>query len=73
MELLSGNTLLYLNTNGGRVWDFAAAALAVQEAGGVATDCSGEALAWDQLPMGVLFAINEKVVEAALNFKIGAR
>jgi len=69
MELLSGNTLLYLNTRGGKVWDFAAAALAVQEAGGVATDCSGEALVWDRLPMGVLFAVNSGVAETAMGLK----
>ena len=58
IELLRGHVSVYLNCEGAKIWDFAAAVVAVEEAGGVATACDGRDLSWQQLPMGVLLATN---------------
>jgi fructose-1,6-bisphosphatase/inositol monophosphatase family enzyme len=68
IELLRGRVAMYVNWRGAKVWDFAAAALAVEEAGGVALSCLGEPLAWNQIHMDVLLATNAEVAAAALSF-----
>lgn len=65
-ELLTGHASLYLNCQGAKVWDFAAAAVAVAEAGGVVTALDGGALDWSVIPQGVLFAANSAIAAEAL-------
>ena len=66
VELLSGHSSLYVNLWGAKVWDFAAAVVAVEEAGGVALTGDGGALTWERIPMSVLLAINPGVANEAL-------
>lgn len=70
-ELLLGRTDLYVNCRGGKIWDFAAGALAVEEAGGVARRIDGTPIVWDKLEMDVLLAANAQIADQAL--KITAR
>jgi fructose-1,6-bisphosphatase/inositol monophosphatase family enzyme len=67
LDVLRGRACLYINWHGAKVWDFAAAALAIEEAGGVALSCLGEPLAWDRIPMSVMLAANAEVAAAALS------
>ena len=69
IELLLGHTSLYINARGGKVWDFAAASLAVMEAGGIALRCSGKPLGWSRLEMDVLFAAGADVAAQALSLR----
>ncbi|MBI4290180.1 MAG: inositol monophosphatase family protein [Betaproteobacteria bacterium] len=69
-ELLLGRTDLYVNCRGGKVWDFASGALAVEEAGGVATRIDGTPIAWDELEMDVLLAANAQIADEALNIAL---
>lgn len=55
MEMLQGVCAAYLN-NVGKIWDFAALALAVEEAGGTVTSPGGNPLRWDSISMPCLFA-----------------
>lgn len=66
MELLHGQCGLYINCRGAKVWDFAAGALAVEEAGGVAKRPDGSNLSWDTLSIGVLLAADRKIARDAL-------
>ncbi len=66
LELLRGHVTVYINFRGGRVWDFAAAALAVEEAGGVALRPDGAALKWNDLSLGVLLAGNDRLAKQTL-------
>jgi fructose-1,6-bisphosphatase/inositol monophosphatase family enzyme len=65
-ELLLGRTDLYVNCRGGKIWDFAAGALAVAEAGGVARRIDGSPIAWDSMEMDVLLAANEQIADEAI-------
>ena len=65
VELLSGCTALYVNSRGGKIWDFATGALAVKEAHGAALGCDGSALEWSQTPMSVMLAVDNKILETA--------
>ena len=67
LELLRGQTALFVNVRGGKIWDFAAAALAVKEAGGVALSPGGKPLNWSSVDMGVVFATNASTAELALS------
>ncbi len=69
VELLSGNTALYVNARGAKVWDFAAGVLAVEEAGGIAVNCGGEKLEWSSVPMSAILAANRDLVTEALRMK----
>ena len=73
VELLLGRTVLFVNARGGKVWDFAAASLAVEEAGGVALSPSGQPLCWSTIEMGVLFAANAHVAKQALSCRNAKR
>jgi len=66
IELLSGHAALYLNPRGGKVWDFAAAALAVEEAGGATRSSTGDTLMWNSVPMGILFAASDGIAREVL-------
>lgn len=65
-ELILGRTDLYVNCRGGKIWDFAAGALAVEEADGVARRIDGTPIAWDSMEMDVLLAANMQIVDEAL-------
>ncbi len=69
VELLCGGTVLLLNPRGGKIWDFAAAALAVEEAGGAALSPAGEPLGWSGMDMGVVFAANASIAERAVGVR----
>lgn len=66
IELLSGRACLYLNCRGAKVWDFAAAVIAVEEAGGIALGLDGGPLDWSRAPMGALLAASREVAAATL-------
>lgn len=61
-DLLLGRGHLYLNPRGGKIWDFAAGALAILEAGGSVADSNGHELQWDGLKMGVLMACTDELL-----------
>ena len=69
LELLHAHAAIYLNCVGAKVWDFAAAVVAVNEAGGVATASDGNDLTWRRLPISVLLAANSQVAEEALSLR----
>ena len=66
IALLRGRAGLYLNGCGAKVWDFAAATLAVSEAGGVAQAEDGGAIDWRRLPVGALLAANRSIADEVL-------
>lgn len=72
LELIRGSTALFVNPRGGKIWDFAAAALAVEEASGIATSVSGEPLCWSTVDMGVVLAANHAIAEQALSLRVSA-
>ncbi|CAN0466816.1 unnamed protein product, partial [Phaeothamnion confervicola] len=55
-DMLSSVTGCWAHLGGGKIWDFAAGALAVEEAGGAACDGMGRTLRWDRLQMDVVLA-----------------
>lgn len=65
-ELLLGQTHLYVNAGGGKLWDFAAGVLAVEEAGGVALRVDGSPIRWDELRLDVLLASDKPLADEAL-------
>lgn len=67
VELLQGRTGLYVTSNH-RNWDIAAGALAVQEAGGIIQQLSGEPLDWRLVRMPPLAAATDKTMLADLHF-----
>ncbi|CAM9491877.1 unnamed protein product, partial [Ascophyllum nodosum] len=60
-DVLSGVHGAWVHLKGGSVWDFAAGALAIKEAGGFVCDLQGQPLKWDKLKMEVVFAANEQI------------
>lgn len=56
VDLLLGRGHIYLNQRGGKIWDFAAGALAIQEAGGVVVGMDNTEVNWNSLRIGVLMA-----------------
>lgn len=67
IEMLRGGAGLFLNSIGASIWDFAACALAVEEAGGMARDLEGVPLRWERIPMAALFATDAAILEFALS------
>lgn len=61
LELLKNRVSAYIAPKGGKVWDFAASVLAVEEAGGTALAPGGEALCWNRIPIGVVLAADERL------------
>ena len=53
VDLLLGRGHIYINCHGGKIWDFAAGALAIWEAGGCVVDSAGKAVNWTNLEMNV--------------------
>ena len=73
ISLLRGRANVYLNCGGAKVWDFAAAALAVSEAGGVVLADHGGAIDWRRLPVGALLAANRQVADEVLALRVGCQ
>ncbi|MEI6559222.1 MAG: inositol monophosphatase family protein [Rhodospirillaceae bacterium] len=71
IALLRGQAAVYLNCRGAKVWDFAAAALAVAEAGGVVLAADGGGIDWLRLPVGALLAANPSVAAEVLALRDG--
>ena len=71
IALLQGRASVYLNCRGAKVWDFAAAVLAVREAGGVALSAEGGAIDWRRLPVGALLAAGPEVAREVLALRAG--
>lgn len=65
-ELILGRTGLYVNCKGGKIWDFAAGVLAVEEAGGIARRLDGGPIDWRCLEMDVLCASSTAIADEAL-------
>jgi fructose-1,6-bisphosphatase/inositol monophosphatase family enzyme len=63
-ELLKGITQAYINPRGGRIWDFAAPALAIAEAGGCMSNCAGGPLRWDEIHMNFLAARSPQLLRS---------
>ena len=63
--LLGGVTATYLNQVA-KIWDFAAIALAVEEAGGTCSHPDGQTFQWDSIPMQALFSANRQIHEEVL-------
>ncbi len=61
LELLDGRVSAYVAPKGGKVWDFAASVLAVEEAGGAARTPGGKKLRWDRIPIGVVLAADARL------------
>ncbi|MBA3494314.1 MAG: inositol monophosphatase family protein [Gammaproteobacteria bacterium] len=70
-ELILGRTSLYVNCKGGRIWDFAAGALAVEEAGGVVRRLNGAGIDWRCIDMDILCASSTAIAEEALRLTAG--
>lgn len=60
MDLFRCQTQAYLNYSA-YIWDFAAGAVGVAEAGGVCCDLEGHPLTWSRIKMGGLFGSAEAV------------
>ena len=58
-EMLRGTIAGYINLCG-KIWDFAAFAVAVEEAGGVVSQSNGEPQRWDRIPMPTVFSANSR-------------
>lgn len=61
--MLRGQIGGYVNLKGAKIWDFAAAAVAIEEAGGVFCDALGNPLRWDTIPMSVVVAANQRIAD----------
>lgn len=66
LELMTGRIQAYVNLRGGRIWDFAPAALLIREAGGAVSTPDGQPLAWDQIWMRFAAAANDTLLAAVL-------
>lgn len=75
LELLEGKVSAYIAPKGGKVWDFAAAALAVEESGGAVLAPDGSKVRWDKIPVGVILATDKKLCRnlVALTKKSGVK
>lgn len=61
IELLEGGVSAYVAPKGGKVWDFAASVLAVEEAGGAARAPDGGSIKWNRIPVGVVLAADGRL------------
>ncbi|TGK62180.1 inositol monophosphatase family protein [Leptospira wolffii] len=69
LELLQGKTDLFMNLSGAKVWDFAAGVLALEEAGGLALDKTGEPLVWDRIRMSAVMGRSPELVKELYRFR----
>jgi len=65
-DFLMGRTVAYFNLNIAKVWDLAAGALMVREAGGIALAPDGSELKFDTLNCEAVFAVNQQVADIIL-------
>ncbi|TSC64388.1 MAG: myo-inositol-1(or 4)-monophosphatase [Parcubacteria group bacterium Gr01-1014_106] len=65
-ELLRGQSGAYYSLNIAKIWDVAAGALAVQEAGGIVCGPDGQPLQWNSLRMDWIAAANQQLAECVL-------
>ncbi|EPG74332.1 inositol monophosphatase family protein [Leptospira fainei serovar Hurstbridge str. BUT 6] len=68
-ELLLGKTDLFLNFNGAKVWDFAAGAIAVEEAGGILLSKEGKPLEWDKIRMSGVICKDSNLASSVFRLK----
>lgn len=66
VEVLQGRSGAYINLHGANIWDFAAGALAIEEAGGCVIAPDGAPIKWDQVEMGCWFFANRTLMQQAL-------
>lgn len=62
-ELISGRTAAYINIRGGKIWDFAAPALAISEAGGHTCTPDGAEIDWNMVDMSFLAGASASLLE----------
>ncbi|MEK7536905.1 MAG: inositol monophosphatase family protein [Patescibacteria group bacterium] len=67
-RVLLGQTGVYYNLGIAKIWDAAAMALAVQEAGGVACDPYGNPLRWDNVNCDWVLAVNQGLADLVLEY-----
>lgn len=65
--ILEGVAALYLNLNIAKIWDGAAGALAVQEAGGIALSPHGRPLQWNTRRLDWFYARDQEIAEYAID------
>lgn len=61
--VLAGQFVAYVNLGIAKVWDGAAMALAIEEAGGFVCDQHGKPMVWDKVPTDLVMAISQAVAE----------
>lgn len=66
--VLEGSAVFYFNLDIAKVWDGAAGALAVEEAGGLALSWSGEPLRWNTLNLDWFYARDQEMADYALSY-----
>ncbi|MDP3685356.1 MAG: inositol monophosphatase family protein [bacterium] len=64
--VLLGETGMYYNLNIAKIWDAAAGALAVEEAGGVVCAPDGSPLRWNTISADWILAVNQPLADALL-------
>ncbi|MEX2054623.1 MAG: inositol monophosphatase family protein [Candidatus Andersenbacteria bacterium] len=64
--ILFQETGMYFNLNVGKIWDWAAGALILEEAGGIAVDPKGRPLTWGRIPMDFVAGANQELVNVLL-------
>lgn len=69
VDLVRGLLGAYISLGGGKIWDFSATALAVEELGGVARSGSGDTLTWKEVPQTVIFGRTMEIVDQVLAVK----
>lgn len=68
LEVLLGQTGAYYNLGIAKIWDAAAMALAIEEAGGIVCAPDGSPLRWDSIDCDWVFAGNQKLADLVLEF-----
>ena len=66
MDFIRGLLGAYISLGGGKIWDFAATALAVEELGGIARSATGQVLNWKEVPQTVMFGRDQAIVNELL-------
>lgn len=67
-RVLFGNTGAYYNLGSGKIWDAAAMALVIQEAGGIVCDPRGNPLRWGDINCDWVFAVNQEFADVVLKY-----
>lgn len=73
VALLEGNIGAYVHLNGAYIWDYAAGALGIMEAGGVAFTPNGDPPRWDAVKMHLMFAANAQLRDELLPYVRSAK